>query len=156
MKSCQLTCHVLLHHLLLDPSYQATLMTALVGPPSVVSPTSKGKPNSFIHLDTSSKRSFPVVVPYIDCNHKNSSVMHRRMKIKKYCCSHPQQGSMWWNLFTFPQAVVELRWQADARGQQECFGSSSHLKMFDFFPHAVFDKFSLGKGPVCRMNTGPC
>ena len=38
---------------------------------------SKAAPFHFTHLDTSSKRSFPVVVPCIDLNPKSSSIKHR-------------------------------------------------------------------------------
>ena len=64
------------------------------GAPSVVSPTSlsQGRPILFTHFHTSSKRSFPVVVPCIDFSPKSSSVTRRlestpRMKIDSWAVS---------------------------------------------------------------------
>lgn len=48
-------------------------------------------------------------------------------------------------IFYLSRKLREDRWQADGHGQQQCFSSSSHLKMLKFY-HAVFDKFCLGKG----------
>src|SRR4029434_1164166 len=43
-------------------------------------------------------------------------------------CSHPQQGSMRFNLFPFPSGVVVDRWQGHIHNQQRCFCEGSHLK----------------------------
>lgn len=75
----QLTCTLLHLDLLPYRAHQSTLLSTLCWRPSVVSPTSlsHGCFISATHLETSSKISFPVVVPCINYNPKSSSVTHK-------------------------------------------------------------------------------
>ena len=92
--NCKLTC-IFLPHLLLNSADQSTLLTAHHGR-TICRQSHKFIPRKahyVIHLDTSSKISFPVFVPCIDFNSKSSFVMHRlestpRMKIDSWAVSH--------------------------------------------------------------------
>lgn len=147
MISCQLTCNVFHLQLLPDPFHQSTLLSA----PSVVSPKHlfQASPILFTQLDTSSKRFFPVVLPCIECNLKNSSATHKvestpRMKTDSWPVSEVLLLSLIKcnDVFPFPKAaVVDLR-QADVPGQQQCFGSDSHLKN-TFFPGRTVSQMQL-------------
>ena len=139
----------------------------IAGAPSVVNPTSlsHGSPILSTHLDTSSNRSFPVVVPCIECYQKNSSVTHRlestpRMKIDSWAVSEvsvlsstAREYAM--KAFPFPTSCcwrLAARWRTWSATVFRLRLTFKNACLFFWahgvanFNHAVFDKFPSVKG----------
>lgn len=118
----------------------------IAGAPSVVSPRSlsQGSLISVTYLETSSKSSFPVLVPCTDFKPKSSSVtcgLESTPKTKawqldsiRYVVAVIHRKGVCNDICFFFLAAVHVHWwQTHMHDQQPCFCSGSHLKMLAFW-----------------------